>query len=40
MAKIAGLCVKNFRSLEESGLWHRFVLIWRVMVFDIKDGYL
>ena len=28
-----------FIQIEESGLWHRFVLIWRVMVFYSKDGY-
>ena len=28
-----------FIQVEESGLWHRFILIWRVMVFCIKDGY-
>ena len=28
-----------FIQVEESGLWHRFVLIWRVMILYIEDGY-
>ena len=28
-----------FIQVEQSGLWHRFVVIWQVMVFYIKSGY-